>query len=155
MARETYLHAWAAALFAGRLGSGASVVDVSPAVSAIPRRASPLSPSNLLLDGLSVLMTQGRAAAAPTLELAVGAFASDEISTDEGLRWGWLATAVAVVLWDYDVWRAILGRDLSLWLFCGHFLGQLHAGLSQAGGVHAKSVVRTRSVLSRTTAAPT
>ena len=91
LARETYLEAWGAAMFAGRLADGANVVDVSRAASAAARRADPPRPSDLLLDGLARLITEGRAAAAPTLERAVGAFAGDGISAEAGLRWGWLA----------------------------------------------------------------
>ena len=92
LARETYLDAWGAAMFAGRLADRAIVVDVSRAARAAARAADPPRPSDLLLDGLALLITEGRAAAAPTLERAVSAFAGDEISIEEGLRWGWLAT---------------------------------------------------------------
>ena len=115
LARETYLDAWGAALLVGgRLADGAIVVEVSRAARASAREVDPPRPSDLLLDGLSLLVSEGRAAAAPTLELAVGAFAGDGISIREGFRWGWLATAAAIVLWDFDAWRAIVGRGVQL-----------------------------------------
>ena len=68
LARETYLDAFSAALFAGRLAEAA--------VSArSPRRSSRRTPPpavpaacDLLLDGLAMLTTQGYAAAATTLK---------------------------------------------------------------------------------------
>jgi DNA-binding NarL/FixJ family response regulator len=114
LARETYLEAWGAAMFAGRLASGASVVDVSRAASAAARRADPPRPLDLLLDGLSLLITEGRTAAGPTLEATVDAFAHDTISTEAGLRWGWLATVAAIVMWDFDGWLAIVAREVQL-----------------------------------------
>jgi DNA-binding CsgD family transcriptional regulator len=114
LARETYLDAWAAAMFAGRLAGGANVVDVSRAASAARRRADPPQPSDLLLDGLALLVTEGRAAAAPTLGRAAAAFADDTISAEAGLRWGWLATVAPIVRWDFDGWLAVLARGVQL-----------------------------------------
>jgi DNA-binding NarL/FixJ family response regulator len=112
LARETYLDAWAAGLMAGRLAGGTTVADVSRAASAAARRADPPRPSDLLLDGLTLLITDGRAAAAPKLERAAEAFASDEITPQAGLRWDWLAPVAAVVRWDFDGWLAIIDRGV-------------------------------------------
>jgi DNA-binding NarL/FixJ family response regulator len=112
LARETYLDAWAAALMAGRLAGGTTVADVSRAASAAARGADPPRPSDLLLDGLTLLITDGRAAAAPKLERAAEAFASDEITPEAGLRWDWLAPVAAVVRWDFDGWLAIIDRGV-------------------------------------------
>ena len=112
MARETYLEAWGAAMFAGRLADGANVADVSRAASAAAPRADSPRPSDLLLDGLARLITEGRAAAAPALERAVGAFAGDGISAEAAFRWGWLAVVPALVLWDLDGWLAISDRGV-------------------------------------------
>jgi DNA-binding CsgD family transcriptional regulator/tetratricopeptide (TPR) repeat protein len=114
LARETYLEAWGAAVFAGRLASGGSVVDVMRAARATPRRADPPRPPDLLLDGLSLLMTEGQTAAGPTLEATVDAFAHDTISTEAWLRWGWMATAAAIAMWDFDGWLAIVRRGVQL-----------------------------------------
>ena len=102
LARNTYLDAWAAALFAGHLASaGGSLLDVSRAVATAPDPADPL-PCDLLLDGLALIFTEGRPAATPVLRRALAAFASPEVSVAEMLRWGWLATRAANYLWDYD-----------------------------------------------------
>ena len=102
LARDTYLDAWAAALFAGHLAkAGGSLLDVSRAAATAPAPADPL-PCDLLLDGLALIFTGGRPAATPVLRRALAAFAGPEVSVPEMLRWGWLATRAANFLWDYD-----------------------------------------------------
>ena len=91
LARDTYLDAWGAALFAGRAGGAGSLLDVSRAAGR-PPAADPPRPSDLLLDGFALVFTEGRAAAAPVFERAATAFAGNEVSVEEVLRWGWLAT---------------------------------------------------------------
>jgi DNA-binding CsgD family transcriptional regulator len=114
LARETYLDAWSAALFAGRLASTGTLLDVSRAAKAAPRPAEPPRPCDLLLDGFALVFTDGHSAAAPVLRRAIAAFASSEVSAEEVLRWGWLATAAAVLVWDYDTCLAIATRQVQL-----------------------------------------
>ncbi|WP_246125107.1 ATP-binding protein [Cellulomonas xylanilytica] len=103
LSRDTYLDAWAAALFAGGLADdGGTLLDVSQAVAAAPRPVTPPLPCDLLLDSLAMVFTDGRPAAAPALRRAVAAFASSDVSEEELLRWGWLATRAANLVWDYD-----------------------------------------------------
>jgi len=117
LARETYLDAWGAALFAGRLASAGSLVEVSRAARSAPRPTRPERPSDLLLDGLATFVTEGRAAAAPMLRRATAAFAdeaSDEASpAQENFRWGWMTTIPPNILWDEDSWHAISARHLN------------------------------------------
>jgi len=116
LARETYLDAWGAALFAGRLASAGSLAEVSRAARSAPRLPRPLRPSDLLLEGLSTFVTEGHAAAAPLLRRATAAFAdeaSDEASPgQENFRWGWMTTIPPNILWDEDSWHAISARHL-------------------------------------------
>jgi DNA-binding CsgD family transcriptional regulator len=114
LSRDTYLEAWAAALFAGHLASGGSLLDVSRAAVSAPDSADPPLPCDLLLDGLALVFTEGRAAATPVLRRAVAAFASREVSVQETLRWGWLATRAANLLWDYDSCLEIGMRTVQL-----------------------------------------
>jgi DNA-binding CsgD family transcriptional regulator len=115
LSRDTYLDAWAAALFAGRLAArGGTLRDVSVAAQSAPRPHGAPRPSDLLLDGLALVFTEGRPAAAPLLRRAVAGFAGAEGSAEEVLRWGWLATAAAVYLWDYDRCLAIATRGVQL-----------------------------------------
>jgi DNA-binding CsgD family transcriptional regulator len=114
LSRETYLDAWAAALFAGRLASAGSLLDVSRAVMTAPAPARPPRPCDLLLDGFALVFTEGRPAAAPLLQRATTAFAGKEVSVEELLRWGWLATAASVFLWDFDTCLAVATRGVQL-----------------------------------------
>jgi DNA-binding CsgD family transcriptional regulator/tetratricopeptide (TPR) repeat protein len=113
LARETYLDAWGAALFAGRLATAGGLLDVSRAALAAPPPPDPPRPSDLLLAGLATLVTDGRAAAAPILRRASRAFAADAPAADN-FRWGWLTTVPANVLWDDATWHAISVRQLEL-----------------------------------------
>ena len=60
------------------------------------------------------MFTEGRPAAAPVLQRAATAFAGTEVSVEEVLRWGWLATAAAVFVWDYDTCLAVATREVQL-----------------------------------------
>ena len=112
LARETYLDAWGAALFAGRFASAGSLVEVSRAATSAPRPTRPLRPSDLLLDGLTTLFTEGHAAAAPLLRRATAMFADEASPGQENFRWGWLTTNPPNLLWDEDSWHAISARNL-------------------------------------------
>jgi len=111
-ARETYLEAWGAALFAGELPAAGRLLDVSRAVAELPP-ADPPRPSDLLLDGLATLVTAGRSAAAPLLRRATAAFVSPDGTSDGDLPWGWLTTVPGNVLWDEHSWETINARQLA------------------------------------------
>jgi DNA-binding CsgD family transcriptional regulator len=114
LARDTYLNAWMAAVFAGHLAGAGDLLEVSRAVRALPPAAQPARPIDLVLDGFALVVTDGPAAAAPTLRQAVSAFADADISPEEGLRWGRFAQAAASALWDFDAWYAMLVRQVGL-----------------------------------------
>lgn len=113
LAREAYLSAWMAGLFAGRLAIGGDLFEVSRAARALPPRAEPQT-VDPVLDGLALMVTDGPGAAAPALLRAVSVFADADISEEEIFRWGWLAPVAASVLWDNDAWRAVLDRQVRL-----------------------------------------
>src|SRR5215217_2745518 len=112
LARETYLDAWGAAMFAGRFAAAGSLVEVSRAAKSAPRPTDPLRPSDLLLDGLTTLFTVGHAAAAPLLRRATATFANEASPAQENFRWGWLTTNLPNLLWDEESWHAISARNL-------------------------------------------
>jgi DNA-binding CsgD family transcriptional regulator len=112
LARETYLSAWMAALFAGRLAGAGDLLEVCRAARALPSPAEPSRTVDLVLDGLTLIVTDGPAAAAPALRRAVTAFVDADVTAEEAFRWGWLAQAAASVLWDDDAWRALLLRQV-------------------------------------------
>jgi DNA-binding CsgD family transcriptional regulator len=114
LARETYLDALTAALFSGRLA-----VDVTPQVVATAARAAPSSDdptraSELLLEGLSLLITDGYKSGTSVLKQALTAFRDDEVSVKERLRWTWLAGSAAGLIWDYETWDVLTARGEKL-----------------------------------------
>jgi DNA-binding CsgD family transcriptional regulator len=123
LARETYLDAFAAALFAGRLASpDGSVQDVAAAVLAAQWKTadgSPPAAPELLLDGLAVLVAQGHAAGAPLLREALEAFVAQPLSEQDELRWLWLACRVARSLGYDRWWDELTERQVHLARRCG------------------------------------
>ena len=115
LARETYLDAWSSALFAGRLASTASLHEVSREAQGGPAARRPLRVRPICCwTGSALAFTDGRSAAAPVLEQAATGFAGDDVSIEEVLRWGWLATAAAVMVWDYETCLAVATRGVEL-----------------------------------------
>ena len=110
LARETYLEALSAALFAGRLALGGGVREVAGAARAAPPPPPRVRPPDLLLDGLAALITQGFAAGAPLLKRAVAAFRGADVSTEEELRWLGLGCYAAGLVWDYESWGVLAAR---------------------------------------------
>ena len=102
-ARDTYLDAWAAAHFVGRLGPGGSrLLEVSRAARSAPRPNGPPRASDLLLDSLATVVTEGAAAAGPLLGEATRTFSDDQFWSEAGLRWGGLTVLPTYVLWDEE-----------------------------------------------------
>jgi DNA-binding CsgD family transcriptional regulator len=112
VARETYLDAWGAALFAGRLATDGGLVEVSRAARAAPPPAGSQRPSDLLLDSLATLVTEGLEPSAQLLRDATRVFGDPTSPAQPNFRWGWLTTIPSIVLWDEDSWYAISARQL-------------------------------------------
>jgi len=115
LARETYLYAWVASHLAGPLaGSGGLLLEVSQAAQAAPRPAAAPRLCDLLLDGLTTMIAQGRAGAEPTIRRAVAPFLGDQVSDQEWLQWGIFAQMAAMAVWDFDSWVALSARHVEL-----------------------------------------
>jgi DNA-binding CsgD family transcriptional regulator len=113
LARQTYLTAWGAATVApGHLAGGGVLLEISRAILDLPRRPGAPRPLDLLLAGLALLTTDGRAAATPTLQRAAKVL--PDIPVEDVLRWGWMATAASNAVWDNDGAYAISARQVQL-----------------------------------------
>jgi DNA-binding CsgD family transcriptional regulator/tetratricopeptide (TPR) repeat protein len=151
-ARETYLEALSAGTFAGRLAcAGGSVLDIAVAARGAPAPVS-ARPPDLLLDGLAGHLTDGYAAGVPLLRRALDSFGR-EMSTEEELRWLWVAGISALHLWDDETWIALADRHVRLArevgavseaplaltsrLYAHLFAGELTTAASLVGEVHA------------------
>jgi DNA-binding CsgD family transcriptional regulator/tetratricopeptide (TPR) repeat protein len=110
LARDTYLEALFAASNAGRLGGG--VIQPARAARAGPAAMGVPDTSDLLLNGLAVLFTEGHAAAAPLLKQAL-ALARDEQGRDEhALRAIRIASRVAAEVLDDVAWSDLATRHV-------------------------------------------
>ena len=114
LARATYLEAFSAALFAGRLARGGGVVEVAEAVRAARLPPQTPRPPDLLLHGLAVRSTVGYPAGAPILKEALTAFRDNAVLRAEDARWLWFACWVAADLWDDETWDLLSARQLEL-----------------------------------------
>jgi len=136
LARETYLNACGAAMFGGPLSAG-DLLAAGRAVRALPRPTGPPRAVDTLLDGIALLVTDGRAAAAPTLLSATSAFSGDDVPVDECLRWSPFATAAGNALWDDDGVRAVCARQIQIARDAGA-LGQVPVHLVALGTAAAR-----------------
>jgi hypothetical protein len=76
LARETYLDAVLAAMFAGGMAVGGGVQEAAEAARAAPPSARPPRAADLLPDGLTAGFADGYAAGVPLLREALRAFRS-------------------------------------------------------------------------------
>jgi DNA-binding CsgD family transcriptional regulator len=110
LAREAYLEALGAAVFAGHI-SGRGVLEVAEAVRAAPPGPEPPRLIDVLLDGLAGRFTEGFVAGVPPLRRALQAFWRDAVGSEEDImRWLWLAWPVAGDLWDDQTWHELATR---------------------------------------------
>ncbi len=135
LARETYLEALAAAIFAGRLGSGHGVLEVAEAARAAPPAPRPARTIDLLLDGLATRFTDGYAAGVPPLKRALDAVSRDEGHSEDDIRWLWLACRVAPDLWEDKTWHELATRQLQVARDAGA-LNVLPLAATYRAGVH-------------------
>ncbi len=134
LARETYLEALTAAIFAGPLaGPAASCREVAEAASAAPRAREPRGP-DLLLDGLVALLSDTYGAAVPILRQAQRAIEGATPQTEQ-LRWMWGATVSTLHLWDDEGWERLSDLHLRLVRETGA-LGDLAIALDHRGQMH-------------------
>jgi DNA-binding CsgD family transcriptional regulator len=107
LARETYLEALGAAIWAGDLDRPGSALAAAEAARAAPPGPDPPRAVDVLLDGLALRLTGGFAVAAPLLARALELGLARDVTADEVDRWRWLATGrssalVALELWDAE-----------------------------------------------------
>ena len=114
LARETYLDALTAVFLPGMLASDESLLEIARAARAAPPSSQPPRASDLLLDGLALLITDGYAAGTPTLRRAVNAFRREDVSGGDGRRWLSLAARLAAFVWDDEAFDLLSARFVQL-----------------------------------------
>lgn len=111
LALETYLEALVAAVYASSLATGTDALRVAIAARSAPLGVEPLPARHLLLLGLATRLTDGYAAAAPTLTMAIGTYRAAE----EQLNWLGVAYILAAMeLWDDQAWFELASRQADL-----------------------------------------
>ena len=112
LARETYLTAWGAAGLAEDVAARDVMVEICRAARALPSPPGAPRPLDLLLDGFALLITEGYAAAALTLQRAVQAFVG--MPVEDVLRWGWMTAGASAAVWDHEGWLASSTRQVQV-----------------------------------------
>ncbi|WP_217137013.1 LuxR family transcriptional regulator [Streptomyces sp. AC558_RSS880] len=140
LARETYLEAISATIFAGRVHgpTGARAAAIAARGSGAPPSGS--EAADLLLDGVSALLTDGYETGVPALRGALESLVHEELRTREStVRWLLLAPVALEAFihyaWDLHAWDALSSRAVRLARDMGA-LGALPPALIYAGGVH-------------------
>src|SRR4051812_38652886 len=111
LARGTHLKALVAVIYAARLATDPTPTDVARAALSAPLGPEPLPADQLLLVGLATRLTDGYAAAAPTLRAALRAYLAEEPHLD----WSWVAYSLAAMdLFDDDAWGQLASRQAEL-----------------------------------------
>jgi DNA-binding CsgD family transcriptional regulator len=118
LARETYLDA-----LAGAMASDVEVVGGAPAVAAAARAAPPgTAPPrsvDVVLDAFAIRLTDGYAAAAPTLARALELLLAIDVSNDDVGRWlspssGRNGNIVALEMWDDEALHLLAARQVQV-----------------------------------------
>ena len=112
MARQTYLEAFASAMYAGRLGTGPDEREVAEAARTSSRVPAE-GPADALLDALVTRFTEGYAAGVAPLSRALRAFTEPD-GGGADRRWLWLACRLAQDLWDDELWQALAARGVKV-----------------------------------------
>jgi DNA-binding CsgD family transcriptional regulator len=119
LARDTYLEALAAAMWATNPRRPNSYAALVEAASACPRDYGPARPTELLLEGLAARFTDGYVVAAPALVRALDAARRAAVDTGEVGRLLWavgsrVSGVIAAEVWDFDAGYELAKRQVRL-----------------------------------------
>jgi DNA-binding CsgD family transcriptional regulator len=118
LARETYLEA-----LGGAMASDVEVIGGAPAVAAAaraaPRGTAPPRTVDVLLDAFTTRLTDGYAAAAPTLARALELLLAMDVSGEDVGRWLSVSTSrnsniVALEMWDDEALHLLAARQVQV-----------------------------------------
>jgi len=138
LARETYLEALAAAMFAGDLGRPGGVREAAEAARAAPPSPGPPRAVDVVLDAFALRVTQGPAASTAALRRALELLLTLDADTGDARRWLWLASGrastitLALELWDFESWYALAALQVQVAREAGALV-QLQFAISNLG----------------------
>jgi DNA-binding CsgD family transcriptional regulator len=142
LARETYLEALAAAMYAGRLGEPGALANVAEAAHAAVGRVPKLQgPIELLLSGMASRITGGGSAGIDQLRSALELMCR-EAQRNDGAALSWMSLGLAIVqesaageLWDDEIYRQLATHAVRHARDAGA-LAVLPPALTYRAGVH-------------------
>ena len=142
LARDTYLEAAGAAIFAGRLSGNPGVRETAEAARAAPAGPQPPRAVDVLLDGIATRFTDGYAAGVGPLRRALYTYRQAQQPGGEDMPWRWLwlecpvtPEPLAAELWDDEAWHHLATLAVSLARDAGA-LAVLPIALSYRACVH-------------------
>ena len=109
LAREAYLTAYGSAFAAAHLGQEGVMLEICRAIEDLPPTQGTEDAKSLLLEGLARMHTDGRDVAIPILRRAAKGLA--EMTTEDVIRWGWMAPTASHVTWDSEGASEIFERQ--------------------------------------------
>jgi DNA-binding CsgD family transcriptional regulator len=139
-AREAHLEALLTAMWAGGQKAPGDLEKAGGAARAAPPGRDAPRAADLLLDAFALLLTDGYAAAAPTLRRGLDVFLALDVGADEVGGWLWRAGSraggiAALELWDYESWHR-LAREQVLFARDTGALVHLQSSLGFLGWTH-------------------
>ena len=142
-ARETYVQAIGAAMYASGLHADPGLRKAAQAARNAPPPSQPPRSIDLILDGIAMWFTERPTIGAPPLRLAVQTFRNEALDGHEAtMRWLSLYPVVLLMalfaLWDDDSFQALTTRAVALARDTGA-LTVLPVALVQLSGVHTFS----------------
>jgi DNA-binding CsgD family transcriptional regulator len=166
LARETYLQALGAAMYAGRADADSGVLNVAEAARAAPAAPEPPRSVDLVLDGLACRCAEGPTAGVPALRRALDAVRGEALDDHvQIMHWLLLTPIVQSMtvfeLWDDDAFHALATRAVRLARDAGA-LALLPVALVYRSAVHlfggefaaAEAVVREADAIAAATGNP-
>jgi DNA-binding CsgD family transcriptional regulator len=108
------------------------MTQVAKAIRAASASQPPRA-TDVLLDALAVLVTDGHAVGMPMLSRAVRAFRDEAVTAPDALRWLPFACRMSRVAWDDESWHALSARLIELAWQAGALMAlpdALHDGLA-------------------------
>jgi DNA-binding CsgD family transcriptional regulator len=145
LARDAYLEALAAAMYAGRLGEPGALMAVAEAARAAVEQVPKLHrPIDLLLSGMTNRITGGASAGSDPLRTALELMCTQaQQNDDQALRWMSLGLAIvqesaAGELWDDAIYQQLASDSVRHARDAGA-LAVLPAALAYRAGIHALS----------------
>jgi DNA-binding CsgD family transcriptional regulator len=147
LARATYLDAFAACIYVGRVGGDRVMSEVAEAARASSSAASSPEATDLLVDSLAIRFTDGYVAAVPFLQQALRALTRADEGHVADLSWLWLVSQVAHEMFDDEAWHSSADHGVQVARDRGALTALAELLVTQAGAYLHSGHLENASVL--------